>query len=1063
MSQQSPMISIPKKKTDEVDWTTPIRSIIAGSYGESPDNYAAECASLQRCRQDAVRGAGSDVTARDLLYKYFGQLELLELRFSEIRVTFPWYDAFTFKLTTQTSVAFEKASVIFQIAATHSALALSQNRSDPEGLKRAFHYFRTSAGMLTYINDNFLHAPSTDLSREVVKFLVGLMLAQASEVFFEKLIEERKGSALVAKVAAQAAFLYSGINEDVKEFQGKGIFDRNWVLLIGIKVKYFQSLSQYHRALADAAAGQHGDALTRFTVAETLAKEAQRLAASFGPSFVLTQSPNLPADTGTAIQEITKSHLTVCSEKRTEAKRDNDLIYNAVLPSEATLPVIDKLAVATPIPIQDVYGAPDVQRVIGPDLFARLIPLSVHESASVYSEEKAKLARAEVEKAEAADGALRAGLNSLGLPGGLSKWKELVAGEESVELPREIEGLVEDVESGDGVPGVEKMRAELEKYKSAVGAELDAIKRELDAESLECEAMRVKYEHLWTQQPSAALTRSFRQDLKSHGDAFNSASSSDSQISALWASVMPDLTLLLSGTDALERFFAEQVIHGTGRAQEPSLLDFEQTEDEQGGILKEIGRRVTEIDERIGKLNKIKRERNEVLKDLKEKIQSDDVSHLLLLNRRTPTVEPSLFAQELEKFRPYQTRLAATIHHQEATLEEVVVSWKKLQSGKGKSLVKKAEGRDKRRTECIGRLLRAKEGWFEVREALRKGIKFYRELSETASSLHREVSRFVTTRGTERQSLVSQAETSQRLSATPAPPPKLPAKEPPQMPPPPPRGSGLESSFGGLNISSPSPASPWSAQRTNAPPLPPPPPSAPMSPAQTRPQYPPTPPAMAPSYPPPPPQQHRMSLPPPPPPPQTGYGGSPSPNPPTQSYYPPPPASQNQAYPTSPPPATDPYADLFNLPGLSSHFSTAQPTPPPPPPPQQQTWQSQPQRHSSYPAPPAQQQQQQSYHSPQGYNYGQSPAPPPPPPPQQSPYPPPPPQHQNSYSQQQQYSNTGPYPPPPPPHGQQHHQYQQQQQQPYQNYQQQQQQPPPPPPQQYGQYGPGQGGYGYGR
>jgi len=31
------------------------------------------------------------MTARDLLYKYFGQLELLELRFSEIKVTFPWF------------------------------------------------------------------------------------------------------------------------------------------------------------------------------------------------------------------------------------------------------------------------------------------------------------------------------------------------------------------------------------------------------------------------------------------------------------------------------------------------------------------------------------------------------------------------------------------------------------------------------------------------------------------------------------------------------------------------------------------------------------------------------------------------------------------------------------------------------------------------------------------------------------------------------------------------------------------------------------------------------------
>jgi len=122
------------------------------------------------------------------------------------------------------------------MAATHSAVASTQNRSDPEGLKRSFYYFRTAAGMLNYINENFLHAPSTDLSRDVVKLLVGIMLAQATEVFFEKLIDEKKSAApFNAKVAAQGAFLYNGLVEDVKEFYGKNIFDRNWVTLLQVQ------------------------------------------------------------------------------------------------------------------------------------------------------------------------------------------------------------------------------------------------------------------------------------------------------------------------------------------------------------------------------------------------------------------------------------------------------------------------------------------------------------------------------------------------------------------------------------------------------------------------------------------------------------------------------------------------------------------------------------------------------------------------------------------------------------------------------------------------------------
>ena len=43
--------------------------------------------------------------------------------------------------------------------------------------------------------------------------------------------------------------------------------------------------------------------------------------------------------------------------------------------------------------LHDVCGPPDVQKTIGKDFLIMLVPLSVHESASVYSEEKVELVR----------------------------------------------------------------------------------------------------------------------------------------------------------------------------------------------------------------------------------------------------------------------------------------------------------------------------------------------------------------------------------------------------------------------------------------------------------------------------------------------------------------------------------------------------------------------------------------------------------------------------------------------------------------------------------------------
>lgn len=89
------MISSPLKQTNEIDWIYPLKSYIRQTYGDDPERYAEECNTLNRLRQD-MRGAGKDSTAgRDLLYRYYGQLELLDLRFpvdeNHIKISFTWY------------------------------------------------------------------------------------------------------------------------------------------------------------------------------------------------------------------------------------------------------------------------------------------------------------------------------------------------------------------------------------------------------------------------------------------------------------------------------------------------------------------------------------------------------------------------------------------------------------------------------------------------------------------------------------------------------------------------------------------------------------------------------------------------------------------------------------------------------------------------------------------------------------------------------------------------------------------------------------------------------------
>lgn len=327
-------------------------------------------------------------------------------------------------------------------------------------------------------------------------------------------------------------------------------------------------------------------------------------------------SPNLPADAGPSIQDRTKAHSVLCTERKNEAQRENDLIYNAILPSPEALPTIEKTVVATPVHIHDVYGAPDVQKTIGQDFFIRLVPLSVHESASVYSEEKAKLVRSEVEKAEGAEGEVRSALDVMGVKEGITRFKAMAEGSVGggEEVPMDVRRWKEDISLVEDREPVGEILRELNKLKDNVQKELGSISRDLEIESRDCEEQRVKYEHKWTQDPSAGPSKPLRQDLKSHFAALEAAAASDQQVLSLWDSVRGDIQLLLSPD--VEQLFRERA----GPSAE-HLLDLDVgNEADDAQERSKIGGFVDEIEERLGRLNKISRERNEVLKDLKEKV-----------------------------------------------------------------------------------------------------------------------------------------------------------------------------------------------------------------------------------------------------------------------------------------------------------------------------------------------------------------------------------------------------------------------------------------------------------
>ncbi|PSN69203.1 BRO1-domain-containing protein [Corynespora cassiicola Philippines] len=772
MATQVPMISVPLKQTNEIDWIAPLKGYIRSTYGDDPERYAEECATLNRLRQD-MRGAGKDSAAgRDLLYRYYGQLELLDLRFpvdeNHIKISFTWFDAFTHKPTSQYSLAYEKASIIFNISAVLSCHAANQNRHEDVGLKTAYHSFQASAGMFTYINENFLHAPSTDLARETVKTLISVMLAQAQEVFLEKQIVDGKKVGMLAKLASQAAFLYTQATEGAQDNVTKAIFEKVWLLVCQIpnspqiKSNYMASVAQYYQALADNDANSHGVAISRLQVAEVNARDANRIANAF-PSSVPTNS-HLTAEAGPILIEMTKKHLSNVQEKLAEFSKDNDFIYHQGVPNEASLTQVPKLPAAKAIPVSELYQGQDIQRIIGPDIFQKIVPMAVTESASLYDEEKAKLIRAESERVEVANDEMAASLDYLKLPDSLNVLRggmdqDMMVDDEFRKWCEELAGHQPFTTAFDQL-GVDK---------TEISTILDASMKQLDMEESVCEKMRSKYGSDWTQQPSSRLTATLRSDIRNYRSAIEEASTSDAQLYSTFRQYEADFDEMRSAgeTDEADVLYSRAMIKaGASKGKSPrpaegNLLDDDFVDGPS------VADQIASVEELLKKLNLIKRERGTVLKDLKEKVHSDDISNVLILNKKAiASQESQLFKAELEKFRPHQNRILQANHKQASLLKELTRTYSDLLKDKRvRSEQSKYEAFSRQRNSVMTKYRRVYQSFNDLVAGLMRAQSFYSEMKDTVSSLQKNVETFVNNRRSEGGQLLSRIEQSKSQGA----------------------------------------------------------------------------------------------------------------------------------------------------------------------------------------------------------------------------------------------------------------------------------------------------------
>ncbi len=154
------------------------------------------------------------------LFEYYNSLLLIEKRFfhqSQCNFTyFTWYDCINGIQSTQKSIQFEKASVLFNCAALYTQIAgIRENGNLPKNsegclLNEQKLHWQSAAGCLQYLNGNFSNAPSMDMSNTMLELFIEVFLCQAYEIQVKILLKNSKSNeflnyVLVSKIYAHVS------------------------------------------------------------------------------------------------------------------------------------------------------------------------------------------------------------------------------------------------------------------------------------------------------------------------------------------------------------------------------------------------------------------------------------------------------------------------------------------------------------------------------------------------------------------------------------------------------------------------------------------------------------------------------------------------------------------------------------------------------------------------------------------------------------------------------------------------------------------------------------------
>lgn len=603
----------------------------------------------------------------------------------------------------------------------YSQLAMSANRSTPEGLKSACNFFCLAAGVISHIKTKVIpemrSTPPEDMDSMTLESLEYLMLAQSQELFWQKAVKDGLKDGSIAKLAAKVSDLYS-------EAQDYGIksdsISSEWIHHMSAKHHHFAAAAQYRAACDCLEKRKYGEEVARLRDSLTCVNEALK-EARYLNKVVLGDLNGL---------------RNKVSEDLKTAEKDNDTIYLLPVPPKSELKTLDRASmVATKVPVEvaDPLSMLGENGELGRPLFSKLVPYSVHVAASIYADRRDRLvSNTIIDELEGLTARLHDLLQSLSLPGSLQ------ALEKPLGLPPTLVSHAEEIRQQDGINRLQRSMAETEKLKASDRATYQEGVDTLRAEAAEDEQARRRYgTERWTRPTSSEAVPPLYSQEKDIDGYFASAGNSDKLVREK-IKEHERLIRLLSGTDRdLEDF-----VPSSRRATMTAKLEREASK--VRGCLNEVSR--------------LESRRKRKIETLKAKAKSDDVNPDLLkeaarLEREYPmqTIEAVQFEDFFEnRLKRYSSDQATVKDEQE---EQEDISTRLQQANTSFLEARRGDTSTREREQALQSLENSYYRYKEIISNLDVGRKFYNDLAKIVTRYRDDCRNFAYQRRAELSSL----------------------------------------------------------------------------------------------------------------------------------------------------------------------------------------------------------------------------------------------------------------------------------------------------------------------